>query len=114
MNEHYLLDTNTVSAILKNESDVVRRLTLASTIALPVIVIGELFYGAYHSDRVAENLAIFDAIASNNLVLSCDVATARIYGSIKNALRLKGQPIPENDMWIAAPRHPARPDAAHT
>jgi tRNA(fMet)-specific endonuclease VapC len=27
---------------------------------------------------------------------------ARQYGVIKNALRAKGRPIPENDIWIAA------------
>jgi tRNA(fMet)-specific endonuclease VapC len=27
------------------------------------------------------------------------------YGEVKNALRLKGHPIPENDIWIAAVAH---------
>jgi tRNA(fMet)-specific endonuclease VapC len=30
------------------------------------------------------------------------VTTAQQYGEIKNALRAKGRPIPENDLWIAA------------
>ncbi len=38
----------------------------------------------------------------NNAVLLCDVETARYYGDIKNQLRLKGRPLPENDIWIAA------------
>lgn len=32
----------------------------------------------------------------------CDEATARMYGEVKAALRKKGRPIPENDVWIAA------------
>ncbi|WP_322746135.1 PIN domain-containing protein [Nostoc sp. LEGE 06077] len=32
----------------------------------------------------------------------CDVETARQYGEIKNKLRLKGHPLPENDIWIAS------------
>jgi tRNA(fMet)-specific endonuclease VapC len=28
--------------------------------------------------------------------------TARQYGEVKNRLRLKGRPLPENDVWIAA------------
>lgn len=28
--------------------------------------------------------------------------TARSYGKIKNQLKVKGSPIPENDIWIAA------------
>ena len=38
----------------------------------------------------------------NTTVLACDTDTARIYGDIKNRLKEKGQPIPENDIWIAA------------
>lgn len=28
--------------------------------------------------------------------------TSQQYGKIKNGLRVKGRPIPENDIWIAA------------
>jgi len=35
-------------------------------------------------------------------VFVCDTETARKYGAIKTLLREKGQPIPENDIWIAA------------
>jgi len=28
--------------------------------------------------------------------------TAKLYGEIKNRLKVKGRPIPENDIWIAA------------
>jgi len=34
-------------------------------------------------------------------VLTCDAQTARLYGDVKNGLREKGRPIPENDVWIA-------------
>ena len=35
-------------------------------------------------------------------MLPCDLGTAAAYGQIKDELRLKGRPIPENDVWIAA------------
>jgi tRNA(fMet)-specific endonuclease VapC len=35
-------------------------------------------------------------------VLACDAITATYYGNVKDQLRLKGKPIPENDIWIAA------------
>lgn len=35
-------------------------------------------------------------------VLPVNTATAAHYGIIKAALRAKGHPIPENDIWIAA------------
>lgn len=102
MNEHYLLDTNSVSAALSNNSLVIARIAQASTIAFPAIVVGELFFGAYHSARVEENLTLFESIAQHNTILDCDVATARVYGAIKARLREKGRPIPDNDIWIAA------------
>jgi len=40
--------------------------------------------------------------AAASAILAADVDTARIYGRLKNALRDKGQPIPENDIWLAA------------
>lgn len=35
-------------------------------------------------------------------MLGCDTDTARRYGDIKHGLRVKGSPLPENDIWIAA------------
>ena len=69
---------------------------------IPSIVLGELYFGARKSRRVKENLARIDEFAVSNVVLGCDTETARYYGEIKNALREKGRPIPENDVWIAA------------
>jgi tRNA(fMet)-specific endonuclease VapC len=68
----------------------------------PVIVLGELYYGARRSSRVQENLARIDEFAARSTVLACDTETARRYGAVKDGLRQKGRPIPENDIWIAA------------
>ena len=43
-----------------------------------------------------------DRFAAVNEILHCDAKTAKYYGLIKQKLRQKGQPIPENDIWIAA------------
>ena len=43
-----------------------------------------------------------DEFAASCAVLGCDIDTSRHYGQIKHSLRLKGRPIPENDIWIAA------------
>jgi tRNA(fMet)-specific endonuclease VapC len=97
-----LLDTNIVIALFAREAEVQQRLAEASEVFVPSIVLGELYYGARKSRRATENLARIDAFVVSNTVLSCDTATARQYGEIKNALRAKGRPIPENDIWIAA------------
>jgi len=64
--------------------------------------IGELYYGAYKSGRVAANLARVEEFIVMTNVLGCDTATAKYYGQIRNSLRSRGRPIPENDIWIAA------------
>jgi len=38
----------------------------------------------------------------SNVVLNCDTEIARRYGEVKDGLRQKGHPIPENDIWAAA------------
>jgi len=39
---------------------------------------------------------------SSEIFVPCNAETAKKYGEIKNRLKEKGHPIPENDIWIAA------------
>lgn len=102
MNGKLLLDTNIVIAIFAKEAVVQASLTNATEVFIASIVLGELYYGAYKSSRVTENVAKINEFAANNSILVCDTKTAKEYGQIKNNLRAKGRPIPENDIWIAA------------
>jgi tRNA(fMet)-specific endonuclease VapC len=98
---NYLLDTVLIIAYFNNEPSIDQRLQ-NTTIYLPSIAVGELYFGAYRSRRVSENVRRIREFVAGNTVISCDVATAEQYGQIKQALRAKGRPIPENDIWIAA------------
>jgi tRNA(fMet)-specific endonuclease VapC len=102
MNGEYLLDTNIVIALFANEAVVIDHLRGAEEVFIPSIVMGELYYGARKSSRTKENVARIDEFVSNNVILNCDIETARSYGQVKDKLRAKGRPIPENDVWIAA------------
>jgi tRNA(fMet)-specific endonuclease VapC len=102
MNGRFLLDTNIVIAVFAKDGAVEAGLSKATEIFIPSVVLGELYYGAYKSTRVTENLAKINEFAANNSILACDTRTAQEYGGIKNVLRAKGRPIPENDIWIAA------------
>jgi tRNA(fMet)-specific endonuclease VapC len=102
MNGRYLLDTNIVIAIFADEAAVRQQLAGAEEVFVPSIVLGELYYGAQKSARIASNVTRVDEFAANNSVLVCDTETAQQYGQIKSQLRAKGRPIPENDIWIAA------------
>ncbi|MFI5340088.1 MAG: type II toxin-antitoxin system VapC family toxin [Candidatus Methylomirabilales bacterium] len=102
MNGRFLLDTNIIIALFADETAVKDSLARADEVFTSSIAIGELCFGAWKSDRASENLARIDDFTANSVVLGCDTDTARRYGEIKNALRLKGRPLPENDIWMAA------------
>jgi tRNA(fMet)-specific endonuclease VapC len=65
-------------------------------------VLGELYAGAENSAHIEANIKRIDELVSGAVVLLCDEQTARRYAKIAQQLRLKGRPIPQNDMWIAA------------
>lgn len=98
----FALDTNIVSAWLKGEGPIADKIDAAESVFLPIIVIGELYYGAGFSSQVAKNTQDIKKITERYPLLSIDEDTTIIYGSIKTGLRKKGTPIPENDIWIAA------------
>ena len=102
MTGRYLLDTNIVIALFAAEESVTQHLRVAAQVFVPSIVLGELYYGAQNSLKVAENLARIEMFRAANAILSCDATTARHYGELKADLKRAGTPIPENDIWIAA------------
>ncbi len=102
MNGKYLLDTNIIIGLFAAEPAIKEKLGTAGEVFVPSIALGELCFGARKSGRVQENLKRIDELAANTVVLECNTETARRYGEVKNALRVKGPPIPENDIWIAS------------
>ena len=98
----FLLDTNIITAWLKGEKPIAAKIDKAKEIHIPIIAIGELYYGALYSTRIEKNISDIRKISSSYNVLLVDEAITLVYGSIKSILRKKGKPIPENDIWIAA------------
>ena len=98
----FLLDTNIIAAWLKGETSVADKIDKAKEIHIPIIAVGELYYGALYSTQVAKNIKEIKSITANYGVLQIDEKTTIAYGNIKAALRKKGKPIPENVIWIAA------------
>jgi tRNA(fMet)-specific endonuclease VapC len=90
----FLLDTNIITAWLKGDASVADKIDKAKEIHIPVIVLGELYYGALYSTRVEKNIKDIKSITSNYNVLKIDEETTIAYGNIKAALRKKGKPIP--------------------
>ena len=96
------LDTNAVIAYREGISDVCSHVDKADVIILPVIVVGELLYGALNSTKIKNNEKFVHKFIEYSLVMQIDESVAIRYARVRFDLKRQGNPIPENDIWIAA------------
>jgi len=68
---------------------------------ISAVTLGELVFGAEHSQQVERNLADIEALAARLEVLPLDSKAAYHFGQIRAALYTIGQPIGPYDMLIA-------------
>ena len=99
----YLLDTNIVIYTMKNRPQRVKRRFQQhhGQMGLSTVTIGELVFGAEHSQQTERNLADLEALAARLEVLPFDNQAAYHFGQIRAALYRTGQPIGPYDMMIA-------------
>lgn len=101
----YLLDTNICIYIAQQRPPEVRqrfqRLS-AGALAMSVVTYGELRFGAEKSQARERALAALDGLVRAIEVLPLPLAAGDHYGEIRAALQRAGQPIGNNDLWIAA------------
>ena len=98
----YLLDANAVIALLNDTtSTIARRIRRCAPrdFGVSAIVIHELYYGAFKSQRVEKNVARVDALQFP--VLEFDQEDARQAGEIRAHLASKGTPVGPYDVLIA-------------
>lgn len=98
----YLLDANAVIALLNDTtSPIARRIRRYAPrdIGVSAVVIHELYYGAFKSQRVEKNVGRVDGLRFP--VLEFDEDDARHAGEIRAELALKGTPIGPYDVLIA-------------
>jgi len=74
----------------------------ADVIILPVIAVGELLYGALNSAKTKNNEKFVHKFIEYSLVMQIDESVAARYARVRFDLKRQGNPIPENDIWIAA------------
>ena len=87
----FLLDTSVVVDLFRKDTAVEQRTRDAAVIYLASIALGELYYGARKSRQygarksrqVAQGVIYVDQFATRNIVLDCDIETARRFGIIK-------------------------------
>ena len=97
-----ILDTNAVSSLLEGDTALEAVLARELRHELPVVVIGEYRYGLLRSRHRRSLQRLFDELIRESRVLAVGVETAAAYAMVREALRARGTPIPENDVWIAA------------
>lgn len=98
----FALDTNIVSAHLRGDVEVGNQIKANNRLYLPVTVLGELFYGAYHTEHREKQLQRVRSSRPLALTVHIDDEIAERYGIVKAQLAALGSMIPENDIWIAA------------
>ena len=104
MTLRYLLDTNVLSALIREpQGPIAQRIAAAGeeTVCTSVLVAAELRYGAHKSGsvRLAERV---DLILSTLEILPLEVPADRHYGDIRQRLARLGTPIGPNGLLIAA------------
>lgn len=97
-----LLDTSAVISILHGSEKIGSAIENSQLTAIPSIVLGELYYGAFNSSDPKKHLAQIADLVQVFETIDVDQEVAENYGVIKGKLRKAGKPIPENDIWIAA------------
>lgn len=105
MPTRYLLDTNICIYIAKyNPPSVRERFTqhAANELAMSVITLGELRFGAEKSQAKDRAMTVIDELTNlMNIEALTDEVTGH-YGDIRAALQKSGQMIGNNDLWLAA------------
>ncbi len=101
----YLLDTNICIYIAKGQPLAVRHRFeqhAVQELAMSTITVGELRFGAEKSQARSRALATIDQLVQMIQPCPLPMQAAEHYGYIRAALQQLGQPIGNNDLWLAA------------
>lgn len=100
----YLLDTDTIVFLLRGNRSVAKRIKEAGDdhIATTAINLAELYFGAFNSKRVEDNLRAVDEFRRATRVFSLDSTAAVMFGKIKATLKQERNLANDSDLLIAA------------
>ena len=101
----YLLDTNICIYIAKHNPPAVRERFARHTadeLAMSVVTLGELRFGAEKSQSRERALAVITQLETTMQIASLTETVGEHYGQIRAALQQRGEMIGNNDLWLAA------------
>lgn len=98
------LDTNAYKALGEGHAELAEEMRHAEAIGLPIIVLGELWFGFMHGTKLRENTSTLERflMTPRIQILTPNEQTARTFGETATLLRQSGVAIQQNDIWIAA------------
>jgi predicted nucleic acid-binding protein len=98
------LDPNAYKALGDGNQQLADEVRAAAAVGLPLIVLGELWFGSINGTKLRQNAATLERFLATPRVrvLEPDQQTTRLFGEIATLLRRGGIAIQQNDIWIAA------------
>lgn len=100
----FLLDTDTCVYLLNGNPSLKKKVEEVGVFSLAISnsVLAELYFGAYNSKKVEDNLKRINLFKKNLTILSDSQESALRFGKIKADLRSKGKIIEDFDILIAS------------
>lgn len=100
----YVLDTDTCIYWLNGDKSIEAHIVRAPVdqVSITSITECELYYGAFKSARVAENLKVLERLRATLSTIHTTSEVAPIYGAMKASLEKQGRRLDDADMLIAS------------
>ena len=100
----YILDTDMCIYWLKGNRNIDNKIAEEGieNIAVTIITVCELYFGAYNSQKKQKNIATLNEVFMKLEILQTTFEVATIFGDIKTRLRREGKIINDADLLIAS------------
>jgi len=100
----YILDTNICIYLLNGNKKIESKIKSIGiySIAITNTVLAELYFGAYNSVKIKENIDRIDEFRKNLTIIQEDAESSRLFGKIKAELKSSGNLIDDFDILIAS------------
>lgn len=97
-----ILDTNALSGFVDGDVRLRAALGHEAALVIPFAVLGEYLFGVRQSRHRGRYEQWLRTYLPEFELASPGRATAECYAQIRQELKMKGRPIPTNDLWVAA------------